>query len=83
MDLSQEDKITTNNSRRPLIYGTNLLDSPTTLAHGNVVIKRKYNNIFFLIIDSINKNNKNIMEAMEMINATQLDGHNRTFKKHL
>jgi len=61
------------------MYGTNLLDSSTTVAHGNVVIKKKHN-FFSLIIDSINKNNKIIMEAMEMINAKQLDGHNCTFK---
>ncbi len=37
---------------------------------------------FFVIIDSINKNNKILMEAMDMINVTQLDGHNRTFEEH-
>jgi hypothetical protein len=72
----------TSNSCQPLVHGTNLLDSFTTLAHGNIAVKRKHNYVFSLIVDSTNKNNKILMKAMEMINYTQLDGHNRTFKEH-
>jgi hypothetical protein len=55
--VSRKHRTTVSNSRQSFIYGTNLPDSPTTLAHGNVIVKRKHNNVFSLIIDSINKNN--------------------------
>ncbi len=61
--VSRRHIIATSNSRQPLIHGTNRLDSFTTFAHGNIVVKRKHNNVSSLIIDFTNKNNKNSYEG--------------------
>jgi hypothetical protein len=44
---------------------------------------RNHNNVFSFIIDFTNKNKKNHMEAMKMINVTEVDGYNHPFKEHL
>jgi hypothetical protein len=68
MDLSQENtKLLPRNSHQPLM--ANLFHSPTTLTHGNTTIKKKQNNVFSLVIDSTNRNNKFLVEAMENISV--------------
>jgi hypothetical protein len=68
MDLSQKNtKLLPSNSHQPPMV--NLLDSPTTLTHGKTIIKKKRNNLFSLIINSTNRNNKILVEAMEKISV--------------
>jgi len=82
MDLSQEDiELLLGNNYQ--LHVVNLHDSYTIFAHGNIILKRKCNYVFYIVIDFTNKNNKILMEAMKKINVTQLDGYNRTFKECL
>jgi hypothetical protein len=82
MDLSQEDiELLLGNNY--LLHVVNLPNSHTILAHGNIILKRKCNYVLSIVIDSTNKNNKVLMEAMKKINVVQLDGYNHTFKERL
>jgi hypothetical protein len=68
MDLFQENmKLLPSNSDQPPMV--NLLDSPTTLKHGKTIIMKKWNNVFSLIINFTNRNNKILVEAMEKISV--------------
>jgi hypothetical protein len=82
MDLFQEDmELLLGNNYQ--LHVVNLPNSHIILAHGNTILKRKCNYVLSIIIDSTNKNNKILMEAMKKINVMQLDGYNHTFKEHL
>jgi hypothetical protein len=59
------------NIHGPLII--NLGESLVTFAHGNTRVKRKHNSIFSFVIESTNKNNKILLDAMEIINVVQLE----------
>jgi len=54
----------------PIINLDEFLLTPT---HGNIGVKRKCNFVFSFVIESTNKNNKILMDAMEKINVTQLE----------
>jgi len=60
-----------NNTHWPLVII--LGESLVTLAHGNIGVKRKHNYVFSLVIESTNKNNKVLVDALEKINVVQLE----------
>jgi hypothetical protein len=74
----------------PIVHNNLVHSNCSTLALKNTIIKRKHNNMFFHILESTNKNNKGILNAIERVNDNQCDigqHHskvlNHNFKKHL
>jgi hypothetical protein len=63
----ETNKTTTN---QLLSLTSMILTSPTTC---NTKVKRKCNNVFYLIIKSTNKNTKTLMGAMDNTNILQLE----------
>ncbi len=51
----------------------NLIYTPTTPIIGNTKVKKEKNNVFSLFIESTNKNNKALPEAMDKTNTMQLE----------
>jgi hypothetical protein len=60
-----------NNIHGPLII--NLGEYLATPTHDNIGMKRKHNYVFSLVIESTNKKNKIMVDAMEKINVMQLE----------
>jgi hypothetical protein len=49
----------------PIVHINFLDNNCSTLAFKNTIIKRKHNNVFFHILESTNKNNKGILNAIK------------------
>ncbi len=73
-----------------LIINLDCLASPISLASRNIGMKRRHINVFSLVIEFANKNNKLLVDAMDKINCIQLEikqqhsnAHECSFKTHI
>jgi hypothetical protein len=67
-----------NNTHGPFVI--NLGEFLLTFAHGNTKVKRNRNFVFSLVIESTNKNNKIMVDALEKINVVQFEIEQHRFE---
>lgn len=68
---NRSQKETNKTTTNQLLSLTSMI--PTSLATCNTKVKRKCNNVLYLIIKSTNKNIKALMKAMDKTNILQLE----------